>query len=258
MNAVNKTKEWIFKTETGNEVHPETVIFPITSSNTPTKPYRIIGTGFFIQKPGIFLTARHCLYDSKDKLWTDLTCLAHHLLEIDWLIEFSNIDLAIGQLNMKENECDKCKNHKVLNLTTWEPEKNEIMIHWGCNQTELELVARSGDKDYIQGKKTITGYKGVFEKYYPNGISLAKWPCYFTNAEFPSSASGGPVTSGLGHVCGINSTSSEGGGYSTAVLIRNFLDSKIPGHFLINDEKRTNDLTFREVVTKYGGKILEG
>jgi len=128
--------------------------------------------------------------------------------------------------------------------------------HWGCNETQINVVGTWGNTDLLSGTKKITGYRGSFTGYYPNGISLAKWPCYLTNAEFPSSASGGPVTGELGRACGINSTSSEGGGYSTAGLIKQILDSNIPGHFLINGECRSNQKTFRDIIHQYGGSIF--
>lgn len=248
--------EWGFKTEKGTEIHPETVIFPITSPNTPGKPYRVIGTGFFVQKPGIFLTARHCLSNSHGEPWPDLTCILHHALNIEWLIVFKETDLAIGQLAMKNIACEECMKHKVLSLCTWEPEKNEVMIHWGCDQTEITLLKRCGNEDYLSGKKVITGYKGSFEEFYPVEISLARWPCYRTSAVFPHSASGGPVTNGIRRVCGINSTSSDGG-YSTAVLVKNIMDSKVSRHFLINNEPRKEDLTFGDVMKQFGAEVLE-
>jgi len=248
--------EWVFRTEKGEEIHPEGCIFPLTSAYTPGKPYRVIGTGFFIHKPGIFLTARHCLFDSNDEPWADLLCMAHHPLEIKWLIDFKDTDLAIGQTVM--NDCEECKKHKMISLCTWKPEKDEVMIHWGCNQSEIQLQHRQGNLDYLAINKVIEGFKGKFEEFHPSGISIAPWPCYMTNVEFPHAASGGPVTNGIGRVCGINSTSSEGGGYSTAVLIKNILDSKVPRHFLINDQKRKNDITFGEVLKQYGVEVLEG
>jgi hypothetical protein len=152
------------------------------------------------------------------------------------LIDFSGTDLAIGQLKM--GDCESCLNHKVFQLCTWQPEPNEAMIHWGCDRSEIDLLDSDGTIDVLSGKKFFVGYEGSFQEFHPEGISLAKWPCYRTNAEFPHSASGGPVTNGIGRVCGINSTSSSGG-YSTAVLVKNILDSTVPAHFLVNDQRRT-------------------
>lgn len=250
--------EWKFKTGKGEPIHPETVMFPLTSPCAPNTPYEVIGTGFFIQKPGIFLTARHCLYQDNHngQPWEDLTAMAHHALGIEWLIDFADRDLAIGQLKM--NSCEQCANHKVFELCTWKPEPNEVMVHWGCAQSEIELLETDGTTDVLSGQKVFTGYRGKFENYHENGISLAKWPCYQTNAEFPSAASGRPVTNGIGRACAINSTSSEGGGYSTAVLIKNVLDSKVPGNYLVNDQSRDGDLTFGEVLKEFGAVVLEG
>ena len=246
-----------FKTDKGEVFAPQTAIFPITSPFTSKKPYRVIGTGFLIQKPGIFLTARHCLYNEQDKPWTDLTCMVHHPLGVDWLIDFAGTDLAIGQIATKDSVCEQCKNHKVLQLSTWQPKQSEVMFHWGCDKAEIQLLQSHENKDYLEVKNVITGYKGKFEEYHPSGVSVARWPCYRTSAEFPNSASGGPVSDATGRVFAINSTSSEGGGYSTAVLIKNVLESNVPGHYLINDGRREQDMTFGDVLRLYGAEVLE-
>ena len=61
--------ELIFKNESGKEVNPNGIIFPLTSHETSKSPFQVIATDFMIGKPGIFLTARHCLY--KDKFYRE-------------------------------------------------------------------------------------------------------------------------------------------------------------------------------------------
>jgi hypothetical protein len=250
--------EWNFQLESGKEIHPKSVVFPLTSPYTPSKPYRVIGTGFFIAKPGIFLTARHCLYQDDDLKngWEDLTAMLHHPVSPVWLAASNNTDVAIGQLDL--GSCEECAKHRVMQMCSWDPEPKEIMIHWGCGLSEIELLETDGTIDKLSGQYNTTGYKSHFEEYHPTGISLAKWPCYQTAAEFLSGDSGGPVTNSIGRVCAINSSSSEGGGYSTSVLVRDILDATVPRHFLVNDEPRNNDVTFREVFNSFDAEILQG
>jgi hypothetical protein len=251
-------KNWRFRSEKGEEVHPASFIFPLTSLYTPNEPYEVIGTGFLILKPGTFLTARHCLYNSQGDPWTDFTGLVpddsgFKALSMKWLIVFANTDLAIGQLEM--NDLDF--NHKVVALSKRQPKQNEEIAHWGCDKSEIELVQTEGNKDTLTGQYKVQPYEGKFEGYHPCGISISKWPCYQTTAEFPNAASGGPVSDATGRVFAINSTSSEGGGYSTAVLIKNVLESNVPGHYLINDGRREQDMTFGDVLRLYGAEVLE-
>lgn len=259
--------EWRFISDTREPVDPRWVLFPLTSPytrrNGTEEPYRVIGTGFFIAKPGIFLTARHCLYRDEDMQegWADFTAICHCAVGLKSYAVGSNTDIAIGQLDF--GDCRECANHRVFQLCTWDPEPREVMIHWGCADSEIELLetytAADGKvHDKLTGRALYTQYHGRFEEFHPEGVGLARWPCYRTTAEFKSGDSGGPVTNGIGRVCAVNSSSSEGGGYSTSTLVRDIMDANLPRHFLVNDEQRDGDVTFRELFTRFGVKILRG
>ncbi len=53
-----------FKDKYGRQLNPINPIFPILTGDNTTKAFKFLGTGFFINTFGGFLTAKHVLYDN--------------------------------------------------------------------------------------------------------------------------------------------------------------------------------------------------
>lgn len=245
------------RTASGEVVHPTEVVFPLTTKETPGGRFRVLGTASFIGPSGLFLTAKHCVVDENDQpLWGKLIGLSHHGHEVAWLSPAPRSDLAIGQLKAPSEECAVCKKNRVLCLTTWTPEEREIMLHYGCADTPVEHLGTEGAEDLVRHRPTVTQYRGHCLGFHPEGVGLLGVPCFLSSVGVPSSASGGPVVSGLGRVCGVNSTSSEGGGYTTVAPVRDVLDEVFSMPVRLPDREPLFGASVREVIELCGGEIL--
>ncbi len=252
--------EWAFRTEGGKRIDPIGIIFPLTSHETPESPFQIIGTAFMIGKPGIFLTARHCLFKDnqyKDP-WNDLIGVIHHAYHVKWSTYVDQTDVAIGQLDMGDVDCAACLDHKVMSLCTWTPIEKEIICHWGCELSEIDVTHNIGDDYFLSCALKLRGHNGHFIEKLPKHPPFTHSSCHVTTASIPHAASGGPVTLSTGQVCAISSSGSDGGGYTIASLVSHALNSNVPPHFRLNNEIKGRRQTFEELLSEFGLKVLKG
>lgn len=252
--------EWSFRTEDGRPVNPDGIIFPLTSHETPGDPFRVIGTAFMIGKPGIFLTARHCLYkDNQNTVpWTDLIGVVHHALHVKWSTYVDGTDVAIGQLDTDETSCPECTNHKVMSLCTWTPVKKEMICHWGCEQSVIDVNQQDGDLYHLTCQLKLSGFNGHFIEKQPRYPPFTNHPCHVTSATIRFGSSGGPVTLSSGQVCAISTSGSDLGQYSIASLVEDALNAKVPPHFRLNNETKGRNQTFEQLLSEFGLKVLKG
>lgn len=247
--------KWQFKNERGENVNPNEFIFAITSADTPQRPFGVIGTAFLIARPGVFLTARHCLF--KDDACTDyydgLVGILDKAHDFRWLSIGKEADVAIGQL-----EADRDFHHPVLTTCDWTPVKHEKVCHWGCDLTEISVLEQDGDLYRIKSDCKVRGTNGAFLESKSAYPPFTRSRCHVTSATTPHSASGGPVTLSTGQVVGISTSSSEGGGYSIASLVSDALNVQLPPHFRMNDDKKGRRQTFGELLTEFGFEMLRG
>ena len=252
--------EWDFKTEDGKLINPNGIIFPLTSHETPKDPFQVIGTAFMIGKPGIFLTARHCLFKDNQctNPWIDLIGVVHHALHVKWSTYVDGSDVAIGQLDMDEFNCTDCANHKVMSLCTWTPVEKEMICHWGCEQSVIDVKQQCGDQYHLTCQLKVGGFNGHFIEKLPKYPPFINYPCHVTSATIPFGSSGGPVSLSTGQVCAISTTGSDSGQYSIASLVKDALNAIVPPHFRVNYEVKGRKQTFEQLLSEFGLKVLKG
>ena len=241
----------------GVPIDPWEVVFPLVAFDTPDAPFRVLGSAAFIGPSGLFLTARHCVVaDAGEPLWDQVFGLNHHARPALWLSPAPISDLAIGQLGPPIETCDVCSTNRALCLTTWTPEENEALRHFGCAETPVDYLGKEDIDHILSHRPTVTLYSGRCLGFHPDGIGLVKTPCFLSNVEVPFSASGGPVASGLGRVCGVISSSSEGGGYTTVTPVRDILGEVFSDPVSLPGREPLTGATVRYVIEELGGEIL--
>ncbi len=194
-------KEFIATTETGKIVNQQEAIFPIMKQ-LEGNSFRLIGTGTFVTQNGIFLTAKHILKDvldennnSKQKYpIVAFLFSGNSQYKISSILNaflYDNSDIAIGQLDYIDGNP-----YYGLSCTPLNPGDD---IHTYV----YPKTTSSRTQIYFQAEN----YHGQVIEYLPNGRDkMLPNPCYHTNMEVLSGASGGPAFNKDGNLVGVNST----------------------------------------------------
>ncbi|MEO8517468.1 MAG: trypsin-like peptidase domain-containing protein [Flavobacterium sp.] len=188
-----------------------TAIFPIVSHNSNKKEWKCLGTGFFLNPVGAFVSAKHLFMDSDGHTETTLYGIQnfkneeYHVRPATNLYPHNFSDLMIGTLGKRrtrtgENVETQLTEFFALDL---EPLKigDEIYTYAYPNTEREELVETEFEFTF-----TSSYSKGKIVEFHPDGFSILKNKCYQTDMNFDGGASGGPVFKN-GYIVGINSTS---------------------------------------------------
>lgn len=200
----------MLKNRIGEEVNHERAIVPLISFDRKTKVFRCVGTAFFVNSSGLFITAKHVLFDNKDNMFEmifGLQALSSGILvsrKIIHLCIHDKADIAIGRLEDKAYDGNAIEvafepaPHFIVSFNSLEP--NDEIMAFGYPRVGKETI------------DTKTTFKiegiwstGVIKEYCPAGASLIRHRCYQTSMHIESGASGGPVFKN-NQVVGINST----------------------------------------------------
>jgi S1-C subfamily serine protease len=168
------------------------------------------GHGFFINSSGVFITAKHVLYNEKNKMFEmilGVCALSTGRIvsrPISYLCVHNTADIAIGKFENKAYDGNAIE-------VEYESAPGFILSFKLLEQHD-EIISfaypRVG-KDTVDTKTTfnINGIwtSGIVKEYCPGGGFLLQNRCYRTSMLIESGASGGPVFKDS-QVVGINST----------------------------------------------------
>ena len=208
-------KEWKFATIDGGKVHHMDAIFPIFKE-VGTSALDLAGTGFYIARDGIFVTATHCFQDQGGEIPSDIHFMIMHFHAgnvFSWrpvvrAWHSSSADVSVGiAAAMHNSVTGKRLLNAVMTLTAERPALGTTVATYAYAKTQIML----------QGGKTTIDlwprfYDGKIIDYFPNGRDRAmlNWPVWETSIEIHGGASGGPVVGEHGRIFAINTSSLEG------------------------------------------------
>jgi hypothetical protein len=193
----------------GASIEPQSGVVPILKEVSKGK-LSVIGTGFYITRYGLFLTARHVLDDLvlENKNEIGIGYILHFeskgklfLRRIQSVNLLNTADLAIGQADTYES---KLPNNPLMNmrceLSTHIPLSGQKLVTYAypLNKT-LDFTDKNKlrviKSDFYEGNflRSVEGHERPFIKH----------PHYETSIEIKSGASGGPVFCD-GKVIGVN------------------------------------------------------
>jgi len=193
----------------GDSIDPSDIAIPIFKEIENGK-LSIIGTGFYITRYGLFLTAKHVLDDLliEDRTKIGKAFICHrvsksevHLRNILSVNLLDPVDLAIGQANTYENIYP---NNPLTNmrceLSKHVPSVGEELVTYAYPENKvLDFTDKNNNPEvrcnYYDGK--FLQKLGVNERPY------IPYPHYETTIQVKSGASGGPVFN-RGKVIGVN------------------------------------------------------
>ena len=193
------------------------IVFPIIKAlfyPEGVEVHKIIGTGFFLDENGIFLSARHIFQgrgSALDKEYADgfaVYCVHAVNFESKYVVRYIDInsiktredtDVAIGKVetnqfgrpnkNITEDELKKTAH---LNYVSGENVAVGTKIFTVAHPlTDVSNVSKGRINIDVRSK----AYEGRITKHHPvsRDAGLISWPCYETDMEVKGGASGGPV-----------------------------------------------------------------
>jgi S1-C subfamily serine protease len=220
-------------------VHPATVpAYPICVWEASESKLQFestsLGTAFFINEGGLFLTAAHVVQDlGKDAplriLYPDLDARILIGLKPCQLAIHPTLDIAVGRVQVPS----KVRLH-INDLADGEMHTREPVQAFGYahslfidHPAKSRLIGGSGLLG-LAASVTHASHCGEVIEYCPQGVGFLKGqPLFQHTAETIGGQSGGPVFSAVdGFVYGITSRGCEE--YGTAIDIRSILDWPIP------------------------------
>lgn len=224
---------WHFRSADGRTVSDVNAVFPILRADDG-RP-EIVGTGFFIAREGIFVTARHC-FEHEGRIASDHSFVIFQMGEGNtyyqrpimraWHSDRADVSVGVAAP----------MNHR----TTKKPLVNTVMILTAERPpvgTEVVTYAFGNSQKEVLGSKTKLIFAprfqdGVLLDYFPNGRDsvMINWPVYETSLFLQGGASGGPVVGPNGTVFAINTYSMDGQPDVSYVTPIDFiLDAEIDG-----------------------------
>ena len=207
--------EWKFVTMSGEGKKQDLshAVCAVVRQYADKKTIELVGTGFFVAKGGIFITARHVLNTALDDdprgpfglgIIQFIPNSGFVERPVRRCIVSNAADIGFGiAAEMTSPTRGKLEN-PVLRLSTRDPKVGEpvftyaypdtVMVHRE-KLTELHLNPHF--------------YEGKIEEHFPDkrDASILTWPCFQTSMHLNGGSSGGPAFDSTGAVFGINTAS---------------------------------------------------
>lgn len=200
-------------TADGEIQDPGLAIAPIIRQHPDKKTFDLIGTGFFVAKGGIFITARHVLEAVREVhpngefglgLIQQIQGNAFVERPIIRMILNNSVDIGIGICAPMSSPSRGELDNPIVRLSTRDPEIGEHVFTYAYPDTIIEAA---GNKSAVYLNPHF--YEGRIVDHFPikRDSAVLTWPCFQTSMHLHGGSSGGPVFDSSGAVFGINTTS---------------------------------------------------
>jgi hypothetical protein len=194
----------------------EMIVFPIIKAlfyPDGREVHKLIGTGFFLDSDGLFFTARHVFsgresaFDLEGAADFAVYCVhavdlhrklvARHI-DVSSVKTHSHTDIAAGRVEMNQfGRGDKSITQRDLRETAYvsQATADNIPVGTGVFTVAYPRAVVTYDPGSVAIHFQSDAFSGRITKHYPEGRdrSMIPWPCYETDMEIMSGASGGPV-----------------------------------------------------------------
>ena len=258
----------------GNPIDPKYGTFPILKP-VSEKKLSVIGTGFYLTRYGMFITAKHAIDDianwKEKKIGIGFVCHCPNETEVIFRrIKFAtfldHFDLVICQA---DNFMDKFPEKPLMNmrpnLSTRIPSPGEKLITFAYPENEVIDFTDNAAVPTIRSDF----YEGTLLRYVPVSENPAiPYPHFETSIKLRSGSSGGPVFCG-GKVIGVNSRGwdfnedDENGDLSYIIPVSHLVSVEVELNQLPNPSWEREQITIEKEkysikeLANYGHIILE-
>jgi hypothetical protein len=226
-------------------------IFPIVTQER-SGLFVSIGTGFFIAKNGVFVTAAHVVEAVLDRdgnptgpfgLFQFLPNNNYSVRQIHRTTCHLVADIAVGvAMPMHHKDTGKPMPNRSLTIASNPPAIGSTVCTYAYPKTTIE----PGKPQVVRFEPGF--YDGIVVEHFPYGRDqvLLRGACFRTSMVIHSGASGGPVVGPGGTVFGVNSTGFDDKTISFVSCISQILDLAIPG-VILPGSPTARSVTVREL-----------
>ena len=203
----------MFKNENGIIIDHERVIFPLIFHNVSKEDFKCIGTAFFVNTLGWFITAKHVLYNNQGELLETtygiqtLSNGKQVARPVKQLSIHPFADIALGTLS--DDAYDGHARPAMHELApTFELSLAMLSIDDEISSFNFPNSQKIYEQQLVHFKFNGLWTTGKIESYLPDGSPIVKNACYQTSMQINTGASGGPVFKG-DQVVAVNSSGFE-------------------------------------------------
>jgi hypothetical protein len=212
----------------------EMMVFPIIKAlyyPDGVEVHKIVGTGFFFDSTGLFLTARHIFQgrgsaaDLEDAKGFAVYCVhsvhlsrkmvARHI-DLTSIKIRSDTDIAAGrvELNQFGKGDDSIADQELRNTACVKySTTTDVPVGTRIWTVAYPLATVRSEPGHVYIHAQSDAFEGRVTKHYPErrDRGLLGWPCYETDMQIMKGASGGPVfiSGSSGVVFGVNCTGTD-------------------------------------------------
>lgn len=203
----------MFKNENGIIIGHERVIFPLINHDLSKNDFNCIGTAFFINSLGWFITAKHVLHDNNGKFFKtmygvqSLSNGKQVSRQVKQISIHPEADIALGILGDDAFDGNaKPVEHELTPIL--ELSLPMLSIDDEVSSYSFPNTKKHYEQHLIHFNFTGLWTKGKIEDFLPEGSPVVRNACYQTSMQIDPGASGGPVFKG-NQVVGVNSSGYE-------------------------------------------------
>ncbi len=200
----------MFKNSFGTETYQEEPIFPLVTYIPNKNIWKCVGTGFFIQGYGGFVTAKHVFFDNNGEHLPTLFAvqttskMERHIRVLKHFVVHPEADIAVGFLGKRRlkggvNVTPEIATSFMLNFDKLNVGDTVRTYAFPLTQTE---ILGGGEFEFTFAGKWAAG---EIVDFHEEGSPLVRNKCYQTTMVIEHGASGGPVLRNS-LVVGINSS----------------------------------------------------
>jgi hypothetical protein len=200
----------MFKNSFGTETHQEEAIFPLLTFLPDKNTWKCVGTGFFIQALGGFVTAKHVFYDNKGNNFPSLYAvqttskMERHLRVLEHFVPHQDSDIAVGFLGKRRIKGGQNLTPEIATSFMISFEKlnlGDLVRTYAFPHTQSQNIEYGKTEFTFAGKWA----GGSIVEYNEDGSPIVRNRCYQTSMNIEHGASGGPVLKN-DLVVGVNSS----------------------------------------------------
>jgi hypothetical protein len=250
------SRKWMFKhtlTQPHLPAQPDCVFPIVTIENGDVK---LLGTGFYITIDGLFVTAKHVLFDVLDMIGTQVKPISilHFTPNNQYIFRpilrswsHDNADISVAVAAPMIHPIKGPLKNGLIPITFEKAAVNDDIVTYAYPNFNYQ---RSGKTQMLFFRPEF--YDGRIVEHHKNGRDKSRlnWECYETDMHIHGGASGGPVINSKGQIFAINTSSFEPYTNVSYVTPMQFIEEAFVQDAKFDDENNPRDVSIKELIAR--------